>query len=134
MPLRGDILNPIAGENPSGVYLRHEPVFSLIKEARKSDDIANRRPEDGPPKVADWAKVYELSSTALATQSKDLELGGWLTESLLKREGFAGLRDGLQTLHGLVTGFWDTVYPPLDLESDPPTAQRAARLNWVGQY
>ena len=134
MPLRGDILDPIAGGNPAGVPLRHEPVFSQIREARRSDDDGSRRPEDGPAKVADWAKVTELSSTALATQSKDLELAGWLTESLLRREGFGGLRAGLDLLRELIARYWDTLYPPLDPEDDPPTAQRAARLSWVGQY
>lgn len=134
MPLRGDILDPIAGENPAGVPLRHEPIFSQIREARRSDDDGSRRPEDGPPKSADWSKVYELSSTALATQSKDLELAGWLTESLIRREGFGGLRAGLDLLRELLTRYWETLYPPLDPEDDPPSAQRAARLSWVGQY
>lgn len=134
MPLRGDILDPIAGGNPAGAPLRHEPVFSQIKEARRSDDDGSRRAEDGPAKTADWSKVHELSSTALATQSKDLELAGWLTESLLRREGFAGLRTGLDLLRELVARYWDTLYPPLDPEDDPATAQRAARLSWVGQY
>ena len=135
MPLRGDILDPIAGENPAGTYLRHEPVFSQIKEARRSDDDGSRRPGvDDAPKVADWSKVYELAGSALATQSKDLELAGWLTESLIRREGFAGLRAGLDVIRELLARYWETLYPPLDPEDDPPTAQRAARLSWVGHY
>ncbi len=41
MPLREDLLNPIAGENPSGVDVRYDTkllLYDKIKEARRQDD------------------------------------------------------------------------------------------------
>ena len=38
MPLRDDLLNPIPGDNPSGVSLRYERIYDQIKEARTEDD------------------------------------------------------------------------------------------------
>jgi type VI secretion system protein ImpA len=134
MPLRSDILDPIPGDNPAGAYLRHEPLFNQIKEARRSDDEASRRPEDGEAKKADWVQVVALTTTGLATQSKDLELGGWLVEGLLRREGFEGLRSGLDVVRGLLEKYWDTVHPVLATDDDDPAADRVARLSWLGQY
>jgi type VI secretion system protein ImpA len=132
MPLRADILDPIAGDNPAGVNLRDDVLFSQIRELRRSDDDASRRPEDPPPKAADWPKVMELTSTALATKSKDLELAAWLTEALVRREGFAGLKAGLDLIRELATRYWDNLYPPFAEEEDEKTADRSARIGWVG--
>ncbi|HEX8893956.1 MAG TPA: type VI secretion system ImpA family N-terminal domain-containing protein, partial [Terriglobales bacterium] len=41
MPVREDLLNPIAGENPSGTDLRYDSdilLYDKIKEARRQDD------------------------------------------------------------------------------------------------
>ena len=46
-------------------------------------------------KVADPGAVVKLAQEAIATQSKDLQLAAWLSESLVKTRGFAGLYDGL---------------------------------------
>lgn len=133
MPLRGDILEPIAGANPAGVHLRYEAIFSEIKAARRSDDDGARRPEDPPPKAADWPKVVELTSNALATQSKDLELAGWLTEALLRREGLPGLKSGLELIRELIVRYWPSLFPPLADGEPEPAGDRSARLSWVGQ-
>jgi len=45
VPLRDDLLNPIPGENPSGIDLRYENkllVFDKIKEARRQDDTLDQ--------------------------------------------------------------------------------------------
>ena len=38
MPLRQDLLTPIAGDNPAGASLRYELVYGQIKEARTEED------------------------------------------------------------------------------------------------
>ena len=128
MPLREDILNPIAGDNPSGADLRRLPVYDKIKEARREDDDLNQGAWKYERKVADHAAVIRLVQDALTTQSKDLQLAAWLTESLVKIKGFAGLHDGLSLCRWLVEKFWDTVYP--ELEDGDPEA-RAILLNWI---
>jgi type VI secretion system protein ImpA len=129
MPLREDILNPIPGENPSGKDLRYAPVYDKIKEARREDDDLNQGAWQHERKVADHVAVIKLTQEVIATQSKDLQLTAWLTESLIKTKGFAGLLDGLTLCRGLLEKFWDTVYPPPE-EDD--LELRAMPLDWIG--
>ena len=129
MPLRNDLLNPIAGENPSGQNLRYAPVYDKIKDARREDDDAAQGDWKIERKVADWGFVVKTAGETLATKSKDLQLAAWLTEALLKTQGIGGLRDGLDLLKGLIEGFWDTLYPEIE---DGDLEMRAAPLDWVG--
>src|ERR1035441_4598540 len=129
MPLRNDLLNPIAGENPSGQNLRYAPVYDKIKEARREDDDAAQGDWKVERKVADWSFVVKTAGEVIATQSKDLQLAAWLTEALLKTQGIAGLRDGLDLLKGLIEGFWDTLYPEVE---DGDAEMRAVPLDWMG--
>ena len=129
MPLRDDLLNPISGDNPSGVSLRYNPIFDKIKEARREDDDAPQGDWAYERKVADWKQVIKLASEALATKSKDLQIAAWLTEAELRMEGFAGLLASLKLLHGLVETFWDTLYPEIE---DGEVEMRSGPLDWVG--
>ena len=132
MPLRDDLLNPIAGENPSGVYLRHDAKLGLydkIKEARRQDDELAQGDWQHERKLADYPLVSKLTQEALATKTKDLQLAAWLTEALLHTDGFAGLRQGLTLCTGLLTGFWDTLYPPVE---DDDLELRAGPLEFFG--
>src|ERR1017187_9564821 len=129
MPLRNDLLNPIAGENPSGQNLRYAPVYDKIEEARREDDDAAQGDWKIERKVADWGFVVKTAGETLATKSKDVQLAAWLTEALLKTQGIGGLRDGLDLLKGLIDGFWDTLYPEIE---DGDAEMRAAPLDWVG--
>ncbi|MGD0360686.1 MAG: type VI secretion system protein TssA [Bryobacteraceae bacterium] len=129
MPLREDILNPIPGDNPSGKDLRYAPIYDKIKEARREDDDLNQGAWQHERKVADHNAVIKLTQEAIATQSKDLQLAAWLTESLTKTRGFVGLYDGLILCHGLVEQFWDTVYPE---KEEDDLELRAMPLDWIG--
>ncbi len=129
MPLRDDLLNPIPGENPSGESLRYAPVFDKIKEARRADDDAPQGEWQIERKTADYALVIKLAGESLATKSKDLQVAAWLTEAILRKEGFPGLKAGLELIKGLIENFWDTLYPELD---DGDAELRAAPLEWLG--
>lgn len=131
MPIREDILVPIPGENPSGADLRYDPVYDKIKEARRQDLDLNQGAWQSELKTANWPLVLKLTQETLATRSKDLQIAAYLTEALLQTERFAGLRQGLDLLNSLATGFWDTVHPAID-PSDPETREeRAAPLAWI---
>src|ERR1700722_10619119 len=95
MPLPDDLLNPIEGPNPSGVNLRYNPVYDKIKEARREEDQPPPGMTERDRKVADNAQVIKLTTDALTTKTKDLQLAAWLTEAWLKQKGFGGLKDGL---------------------------------------
>ena len=129
MPLREDILNPIAGETPGGKSLRYDPVYDKIKEARREDDELAQGAWQHERKVADWVLASKLCQDAIATQSKDLQLAAWLCEALLKRESIRGFCEGLALCRGLIDKFWDNLYPEVE---DGDLEERAAPLVWLG--
>lgn len=132
MPLRDDLLKPIAGDNPGGVNLRYEPIFDQIKEARREAEGVPEGVGEDERKRADYKLVIKLAGDALAKESKDLWLAAWLTEAVLKREGVGGLREGLELIRGILEEFWDHLYPAIE---DPEDIElRAAPLSWIGQY
>jgi len=133
MPLRDDLLNPIPGPNPSGENLRYAPIRHELEEARKEEQAVAARDRGDvwgrEVKKADWPRVVKLAGEILATQSKDLQVAAWLTEAVLRLDGYPGLKAGLDLLRGLVEGFWDTLYPEIE-EGD--LGLRAMPLEWVG--
>jgi type VI secretion system protein ImpA len=132
MPLREDLLNPIAGENPSGVDVRYDSkllLYDKVKEARREDDGLDQGAWTQERKSADVPLVLKLTQEALATKTKDLQLCAWLTDAMLRSEGYAGLRQGLTLCQGVVANFWDTLYPPVE---DGDLELRSAPLDWLG--
>jgi type VI secretion system protein ImpA len=132
MPLREDILAPIAGENPSGIDLRYDTkllVYDKIKEARRKDDDLAQGDWQSERKTANYPLVIKLAQDTLATVSKDLQLAAWLTEALLVTEQYRGLCQGITLCHSLLTQFWDTVYPVIE---DGDRELRAKPLAWIG--
>lgn len=129
MPLPDNLLNPIPGENPSGPDLRYEPIYDQIKEARREEEEAAQGEWVHEVKKADYPLVIKLATEVLATKSKDLQIAAWLTDALVRVEGFAGLKQGLQLVQDLTTTFWDTVYPQLE---DDDAELRASPLLWIG--
>jgi type VI secretion system protein ImpA len=132
MPLREDILAPIAGENPSGIDLRYDTkllIFDKIKEARRKDDELEQGAWQSERKTANYPLVIKLAQDTLATTSKDLQLAAWLTEALLMTESYRGLCQGITLCHGLLTNFWDTIYPLIE---DGDRELRAKPLSWMG--
>lgn len=122
------ILQPIPGENPAGEEQRYTGIYDEIKEARRADEILDQGDWQHELKTSDWDKVIKLSVEALTEKTKDLQIAAWLTEGLIKKQGFGGLHNGLQIINGFLTGFWDHVYPEID-EDDLDF--RAAPLEFV---
>jgi type VI secretion system protein ImpA len=119
------LLQPIAGDNPAGESLQYSGLYDEIREARRADDNVG---QGGDLKTSDWNEVLSLGTKALQERTKDLQVGAWLTEALLKLKGFAGLRDGLKLMGGLHHQFWEHVYPVID-EGDMDA--RANSLAWL---
>lgn len=124
------LLRPISAAEPSGADLRYQPVTDQIKEARREEDDLNQGVWKHDIKTADYTLVIKLSVEALTKRSKDLQIAAWLSEALLRREGFGGLRQGLDLMRRLLEEFWDTVYPEIDEDGD--LEMRATPLRWVG--
>ena len=97
MPLREDILAPIAGENPSGIDLRYDTkllIFDKIREARRQDDDLAQGDWQSERKTANYPLVIKLAQDTLATVSKDLQLAAWLTEALAGDRALCGSLPG----------------------------------------
>lgn len=113
------ILAPIPGDNPAGIDPRESasstsPYYRL-KDARAAARAEERAAIDADAPVPEaWGTVVDLGTALLASQSKDLEAAAWLTEGLIRVEGFVGLRDGLTVIARLAQAYWDDVYPQPD--------------------
>jgi type VI secretion system protein ImpA len=112
------LLAPISDATPAGVDLRTDlsasSVYYAIKDARTAARAAERQLVlDGEETTnrADWRPVLQRGLTALAGQTKDLEITAYVIEALVRQHGFAGLRDGFRLARELAEQFWDGLYP-----------------------
>jgi type VI secretion system protein ImpA len=108
------LLAPFPGENPAGENLLYAGLYDQIREARRSDDNLAKGDWEHSIKAANWRDVAKLAIDALSSKTKDLQVVAWLAEALIKLHGFAGMRDSLKLMHGMVMTFWDHVYPEMD--------------------
>jgi type VI secretion system protein ImpA len=125
------ILDPIPGDNPSGANLRYEVVYAEIRaRVRRARGEVLPDPDDPNFHGADmeWRFVIGACRDLLRRRSKDLMLAAWLTEAQLAVDGLAGLRDGLDTLRGLLEKFWQTLYPEIE---DGDVEARMRVLEWL---
>ena len=128
MPLPDNLLSPIPGGNPCGEDLRYTPIYDKIKEARREEEEVQDGEWKTEGKKADYPLVLKLAVEALST-TKDLQIAAWLTDASLRTEGYAGLKQGLDLIQGLLSAFWDGLYPQLE---DGDAELRAAPLQWIG--
>ena len=116
------ILEPIAGSNPSGVDLEYDSRFQEVKNLIESGD------EENP---TDWKKVKK-QCLELLSDGRNIDFLVLLAVSLVATEGYQGLRDGLHVLNKSVVEFWDSIYPELDME-EPEEDRYIMRLNSIAQ-
>lgn len=122
------LLAPISEENPSGENLRYSGIYDEINEARRADDAVSQGDWQTELKTADYRKVTDLATDALANKAKDIQIAAWFCESITYQHGFAGLRDGLKLMAALQDNFWDTLHPEMD-EGDQEG--RANAISWI---
>jgi type VI secretion system protein ImpA len=120
---------PISDDAPTGVDLRSADaaVYWEIKDARKKareiEDALGKGAEADPKNPLDWGKVLHPGLRALEEKTKDLEIAAYVLEAALRVHGVPGLRDGFRLARKLVETFWEELYPPLELEDDPPNPE-----------
>lgn len=117
------LLAPISSEQPTGIDLRLDssPIssYQTIKTARYAarDAEKNNLYNDSNGDADEhWRKIISLAPMLLTRESKDLEVATWLTEALIRRHGFQGLREAFLLIEGLIENFWDHLYPSPDEE------------------
>lgn len=126
------LLAPISAENIVGLDLRQDAsprsIYSRIRDARKAARAAERTNlfDDNSTEADEhWRQVFDLAPQALKDSSKDLEIASWYTESLIRKAGFTGLRDGFSLIRQLIETYWDNIYP---LPDDDGIETRVAAL------
>lgn len=111
--------SPIAGENPGGESIRYDEAFGKLEaEVGKLESPAGGE--------IDWRMVEEGTSELLAQKSKDVLLAAWLVRAMWQRHGLEGLASGLETLRGMLAGFWDNLHPQR-------IRPRRAALEWLSE-
>ena len=124
------LLSPIPGDNPGGEPLRYAGVYDSIEEARRADDNLTQGDWQRDTKPAEWRRVVEIATDALAKRSKDVQIAAWLTEALIQLHGFAGLRDGCRLTRQIVEQFWESFYPESE---DGDVEPRGTPFEWMNQ-
>lgn len=128
-----ELLAPIPGDSPAGTSLRKDTspgsLYYKIKDARAAARAAERAAmqlgDIAGAGAAEWDTVLKLAPLILRERAKDLEIVAWYVEALVRRHGFAGLRDGFKLARGLVDTFWDALHP---LPDEDGLATRLAPL------
>lgn len=112
------LFHPIAEDSPCGSDIREDysadSLYSQIKDARaaaRAEERNNLFNEESSKADEYWRKIVEIGPKILENESKDLEIASWVTEALIRRNGFQGLRDGFLLIKGLIDNFWDNLYP-----------------------
>jgi type VI secretion system protein ImpA len=131
MPDIERFLEPIPGSNPAGVYLRHDPVYAKIEEARRKEDpaVIAKMNLGRDAKAADYKLVVQTAEDALLKRTKDIQISAWLTEAWAYRERVPGLTSGLRLTKALLEKFWDDVHPGIE---DGDLGARVTPLEWLG--
>jgi type VI secretion system protein ImpA len=118
------LLSEVSAEAPCGEDLSYDASFLALEDMLRTKAgggvVAGVEEEAEEP---NWREILEKSSELLK-RSKDLRLVVYLTLSLLKMEGIAGLRDGLALLRGLLERYWDSFYPQLDPDDNNDPLER----------
>jgi type VI secretion system protein ImpA len=112
------LLVPIKQDARSGQDVRHGTTYRALKEAKRQEDPIPDGPMQRAGKIADWQKVIQLATKILNEEAKDLEVMVWLAEGLTRKQGFAGLRDGLKMLGLAHDKCWDDLEPRLTDDGD----------------
>jgi type VI secretion system protein ImpA len=138
------LLAPFPGDHSAGADPRADDstvdlrsIRDLRDDARRIEREADNNGEEPIEAWPLWREVRDRSIQILAEQSKDLEVASYLIESLVRTDGFEGLKQGLRLIRGLVQDLWDHVYPlpnPEEQDEDSRVLERLralTRLNGV---
>lgn len=126
------ILKEIEGSpNGVGFDVSLSRVYDEIKDAKfEEDDSVSFGIWERELKKADWAKAEQLCVEALEKQSKDLQIVGWLMETLTVLDGFDGILDAINILYEFISKFWEASYPRTE-DNTSDQEQKLRILNWI---
>lgn len=133
------LLQPISEDTPSGPDVREDPSptsdYQTVRSARSQARAAERQSVvdgDDSQSLEHWRTVETLAPQIIGSQSKDLEIASWYIEAMVRRQGFAGLRDAFKLTRGLIENFWDQLHPMPDEYGMETRVSCLAGLNGEG--
>ncbi|MFT9256455.1 MAG: type VI secretion system protein TssA [Acetobacter sp.] len=134
-----NFLSPVGGDAPTGDDIRGDysatsPYYKL-RDARADARAAERAGDANPAEATtppEWRDVQKLAAQILLEKAKDLEAAAWLTESLVRSDGLAGLTFGASVIEGLVERYWDQLYPMPDEDGMETRVAPLTGLNGEG--
>ena len=121
-----DLLTPISADTPCGENLEYDPRFLHLEEMTRSclsNDFSAKSTAEKP----DWEKVTLLASTLLQ-ESKDLRILLCLCLAEIKRQGIHALFETLATVRLILSTYWDTTYPLIEIGAPTDATQRSNTL------
>ncbi len=134
-----NLLTPISDDSEVGEDLREDYSATSPYQSIKADRNAARASErnnihdvNGLEADGFWRNIVSNAPAVITSHSKDLEIASWLTEALVRRHGIQGLRDGFLLMQGLVTTFWDGLYPIPDEDGIETRVAPLSGLNGEG--
>ena len=110
------LLAPIPGASRTGRDARDDPRAELLRDEMLKDEYARRN----------WPVVEEAARGLLTSVTKDLVIATFWAGAAYETDGLRGLADGLAVLGGLLTDYWDDMFPPV--------ARRKARENALDNF
>ncbi len=127
--LLSPILTSLEANEGAGLPLRYDAIYDDIKEARREDnEQLSRGIWTTALKRADFSEVERLCINALSTQSKDLQIMGWLMEAWLILNGLKGGAFSMQMLDQFCRLFWHITYPQV---FDNDFEERINIFDWI---
>ena len=132
------LLAPIPGDKPTGadqrVDINPQSNYFKVKDARFAARAKERDIDAGAEagELPEWRTILDVAPKVLTEQAKDLEIAAWFVEAMLRRHGFAGLRDGFRLLRELIEKYWDGLYPLPDEDGVATKVAPLTALNGEG--
>ena len=117
------LLQPVSGDQPCGPDLSYDPRFEAIEQLLKGQPEVEMGSVVKPAEPPEWRELKAACIDFLGA-TKHLRPAVILCCGLLKVDGLAGFRDGLQIVRGLVEQHWAQVHPLLDPEDNNDPQQR----------
>jgi type VI secretion system protein ImpA len=114
-----DLAKPVSAEAPCGPDLAYDPAFQQLETLVRGKPETQFSAAEDP----DWKDLRDLA-IAFHSRSKHLTASVILALSLLKTEGFTGLRNGLALVQRILADNWDAAYPRLDPEDNNDPTER----------
>ncbi len=117
------LLKPVSAEQPCGPDLTYDPRYDELESLLKGKPEVEIGSVVRPAEPPDWSSLMEKSVEFLGA-AKHLRPATILACAALRVEGFAGFRDGLKLVRGLLESYWGEIHPLLDPDDNNDPQQR----------